>query len=667
MRAARPRRLGASLVAGGLLALAPAAVASPLKRCDLEHPTRSLCGHVTVPLDRTGAVPGVVRLRVRMLPAHTGEASETIVALAGGPGQAAAPLLGTFAASLGETLRSRRLVVFDQRGTGRSGRLRCPSLAGVPSETTPGTGEAIQAAVASCAARLGPARAHYATADSVADLEAVRVALGLDNLILYGTSYGTKVALDYAAAHPEHVSRLVLDSVVPPGGTDPFVRTTLGSIPRVLRAVCGRRCPFTRDPGADVAALARRLAREPLAGPFVNRRGRVRRERLDRRELFALLLEGDVNPFRRLGLPAAVRSALAGDPAPILRMAVVREATGLDADHDSEASFLATTCADGGVPWPTGTPIEAREAAVGAALAAVPAEQLAPFGRDGVRELGFADLCRAWPESPVAQPVPALPAVPTLIFSGDQDLRTPRADALALARRLPDAQVVTVPDGGHGALGYGCSARALRAFLVGRAPRPCRAPRDGPFLEFFQPSGLAPMSLRTLRPAPSLPPHVGRTVTAVYETVLAFGRQLSAELPASVLESDDFDLDALRFGGLRGGRAVFGEIGLLMRRYSYVPGVALSIRIPLREDAGSVLLRVRGSAAARGLLRIGGRWTRGKLGGHRFRMRNKRLFPEAESAAAARAASLGAGTPPLPAPLHELLGRLRTPAPRASK
>ena len=54
----------------------------------------------------------------------------------------------------------------------------------------------------------------------MADLEALRVALGADKLTLDGVSYGTFVAERYAMAHPDRVARLVLDSVVPAAGLD---------------------------------------------------------------------------------------------------------------------------------------------------------------------------------------------------------------------------------------------------------------------------------------------------------------------------------------------------------------------------------------------------------------------------------------------------------------
>lgn len=58
----------------------------------------------------------------------------------------------------------------------------------------------------------------YGRDRDVADLEALRVRLGLDRMTLLGHSYGGSLAAAYLAAHPEHVHRLVL---VSPGGLDP--------------------------------------------------------------------------------------------------------------------------------------------------------------------------------------------------------------------------------------------------------------------------------------------------------------------------------------------------------------------------------------------------------------------------------------------------------------
>ena len=46
----------------------------------------------------------------------------------------------------------------------------------------------------------------------------------MEKLTLFGISYGTKLALAYARAHPDHVERLALDSVLEPDDADVFGR-----------------------------------------------------------------------------------------------------------------------------------------------------------------------------------------------------------------------------------------------------------------------------------------------------------------------------------------------------------------------------------------------------------------------------------------------------------
>jgi pimeloyl-ACP methyl ester carboxylesterase len=655
-------RAGVVLAAALLAVEAASAAAASTRACPSDGARSARCLRVQVPLDRSGVLPGTIGLHVRMLSPLSGSAGETILALAGGPGQAAVPLLSAFQVSLpGSVLSSRRLVTFDQRGTGHSGRLRCPGL-GRAVGAMGGSVDALERAVAGCAARLGPARAHYTTADSVEDVEAVRSALGIDQLVLYGTSYGTKVALDYAAAHPEHVSRLLLDSTLLPEGSDPFERATIASVPRVMRAVCADHgCRFTHDAGADTVALARRLASGPLLGRFVDGRGRARSRAVRQVDLLRLLLTSDASPLERSLLPAAVRAARDGDPALLLRLIAIPTSAFEAEGGDSDAVLVATRCEDGGVPWPVGTPVAQRRAAVGAALAALPPEQLAPFDAGSIRRIGFADLCDGWPEAPIPQPHLPLPDVPTLILSGDVDLRTPRSYALALAARMPRAQVVAVPQMGHSVLGSDpghCASDAVNDFFAARPPRACENPdRDA----YLVPAGVPIRSLRDLRPHPGLPPRVGRTIAAVRESFYFMGRTLVLELFPRLFSADPHT-KAFRLGGLRGGSLTFTRRGMMLRRYSVVRGVTLNARAnDTGDDEQPLVVRIAGRAAAHGVLRAGDTWIVGQLDGHRVRVRARQ--PESGSllARAARATPPGAEPaervlPVLPPPLRALLG-----------
>src|SRR5271167_4504845 len=134
---------------------------------------------------------------------------DAVVALAGGPGQAALPLAPFIAEAIAPALHSRDLLVFDQRGTGSSDPLSCAALSSAGEASSAHSGSEL---IERCALQLGPARGNYTTSESVEDLEAIRRAAGYEKLVLYGTSYGTKLALDYAERYPQHVEALVLDS-----------------------------------------------------------------------------------------------------------------------------------------------------------------------------------------------------------------------------------------------------------------------------------------------------------------------------------------------------------------------------------------------------------------------------------------------------------------------
>src|SRR3954447_2947647 len=202
------------------------------------------CGTLDVPLDRSGAVPGVVSLAITRAVASSNPQHKALLTLAGGPGQAAVPLAEDFAATMGAGLSDRDLLVFDQRGTGASGPLQCTAL--LPGHSSGSVATDGQR----CAAQLGPARGLYTTSQSVDDIEAIRQASGYDKLMIYGVSYGTKVASEYAARYPAHVEGLILDSVVRPDGPDPFHRSTFAATRRVLDELCsnGDCKRITSDP-----------------------------------------------------------------------------------------------------------------------------------------------------------------------------------------------------------------------------------------------------------------------------------------------------------------------------------------------------------------------------------------------------------------------------------
>src|SRR4051812_29171688 len=343
-------RLWIPLLVGAVLALAAPAQAAPLRWHSCADGFGADCTRVAVPLDRSGVLPGRIGLRVAQIPgpAH----ASTLVYLSGGPGSAGLDELENVLWSVSSITTSFRVITFDQRGTGHSGLLRCPEVEQDARLRSSSAG-------AACADRLGAARRHYTTADSVHDLEAVRRALGVDRLTLLGISYGTELALAYARAYPEHVERLALDSVADPDDRDPFGLAGFRAMGPTLRALCPHACRgVSRDPAGDLARLAARLRRAPMEGRVVDADGSVTTRRLTEVAIADLMYDADYDPALRAGLPAAVRAALDGDAAPLLRLLAVGDGLAtLPAPAEFSSARYAAVCEETPLPWDVGTPV----------------------------------------------------------------------------------------------------------------------------------------------------------------------------------------------------------------------------------------------------------------------------------------------------------------------
>jgi pimeloyl-ACP methyl ester carboxylesterase len=596
---------GLVFTAGVLFLTAPSAGAAiPFAPC--AQPAGFECGVLDVPLDRTGAVPGAVRLAAARRVAAANPTNSAVVTLAGGPGQAALPLAQDFAAVMAPALATRDLLVFDQRGTGASTPLTCRL-----------SGATLTASASRCAAELGARRGQYTTSASVDDLEALRAEAGYDKLVLYGVSYGTKVALDYAARYPTRVESLVLDSVVLPPGPDTLQRSTFAAMRRVLDDLCaaGECSGIASNPVAQLNGQVRRLQRKALRGRLTDGRGRRLKASIDGEDLFNILLSGDLNPTLRAELPAALTSSRRGDAAPLIRLAarsagIIELGSQAPGTEFSDPVFTATICEEAGFPWNRTAPTAVRAAQARAVVRQLGDAPFYPFVGTSVLQTDVIDLCLGWP---TATPQPAaptpLPAVPTLVIDGAADLRTPLEDAGQVATLIPGTQVLAIPYTGHSALASDntpekCALRGVSQFFAGQAVEQCAASGNP-----FSPTPVAPTRLERL-PGTGGASKAGRTTTAVLGTTSDIRRQVIGDL-----------IEAGRLprglGGLRGGRARVSPTGTItLTKVVYVPGVEVSGTVPLNAD-GTQTLRVGGAKAARGTLVITPGRISGRLGGRR--------------------------------------------------
>ncbi|MEA2278037.1 MAG: hypothetical protein QOC78_2997 [Solirubrobacteraceae bacterium] len=582
------------------------------------------CQTLAVPLDRSNPASPVLDLRyaVQRRPASV---KGVLVALLGGPGQSGLPFASDYEQALAPMLRTRRLVLVDQRGTGRSGVVRCPALQkrGTFAPTVPGL-------VGECGVALGAGAGAYGTADTVLDLETLRQRLGPARLALFGVSYGTYVAEQYARTFPDRVQRLILDSTLPPDGPTLFDTDIYSHTGRILRTECTPRCrALGIDPVADTAAVVSKLTQGDLVGQAPTVHGRRRPTSLNTPgQLATMLIGGDFSASLRAALPGALHAAALGDSRALLRLRRLTDEPPFTTEELSIGLYSATTCADMTAPYTLGTSIADRPAAEDAALAGLDPSVIYPFDPPGARELSAAEYCRLWPQAP-ARPraTGPFPDVPALIFGGQFDMRTPLENAVAVSAQLPQSHIVAVPAEGHAVVGADaspCVLNAIRRFAQGAAPSACRLA-----VSLFPTLGVDPVSLAQAARAPGLTGRSGRLVGAIIDTVTDADNSASIALDSQLPSA----------GGLAGGVATWTATGLQLSRYGLLPEARLSGRLhfPLGGGTISGRLAVFGSHGQRiGALTLTRHGTvAGKLEGHRVAVGGRHRLPLTAAAAGA--------------------------------
>lgn len=448
-----PARIARTLAAAALLApwlvLAAPADAGALQPCRVEgHRNELLCGQLRRPLDPARPDVASIDIHYVVVPALARrKLPDPVFLIPGGPGQSATGVLPQVLPLL-QRLNNRRDIVFvDQRGTGRSGALACddPAQRPVAEQTDP---ERQFRQLLACRDRLAArpgsgglaGLAFYTTPLAMQDLDAVRAALGAEQINLVAASYGTRAALDYLRQFPGRVRRAVLDGVAPPDMALPASQSldAQAALDALLAACaaepgCSDDFPALRD---DWAALLAGLPREVAVPHPVS--GRLERFTLTRDMVLAAVRGALYAPVLSSALPAAIHEAAAGR---------VHGLVGLGSSlYSGRAGAVAAgmhfsvVCAE---DMPR--------------VAAAPARRGRDFGDSQTRF--YARVCAEWPTMalPAAfYTVPPSPA-PVLLLSGGLDPATPPRHAERVATALgPRARHVVVPHAGHGLLALGC-------------------------------------------------------------------------------------------------------------------------------------------------------------------------------------------------------------------
>jgi pimeloyl-ACP methyl ester carboxylesterase len=424
------------------------------KPCTLEGVQgKAECTTISVPEDRAKPNGRLIALRAaRLLPLSQRVAREPVFVLQGGPGQSAVALAKFYGGEdWAATRATRAIVLIDQRGTGASNALNC-STAGREGDLQSYLGEMfpedlIAQCVTSVAAHADPTR--YTTMDVVEDLEEVRNRLHYDIVDLYGTSYGTRVALAYIERYPQRVRAMILKGVVEPESVVPrsFAEDTERALHLTIEdCASDSQCSVDYpDLAAAYLKLRAALDKGPIVADLVagERKQRVTLSRGVVASAFRSALQA--TPFAAR-LPRVIHAAGQGDYAPLASFVVEVRKAGEGAV--STGMMLSVLCAED-------ASLLKDENTSGTLMGSYWEERL-------------KGACRTWNVPPRKMPYrsPTVHSTPTLMISGYLDPATPPVHAEVAAKHLPNARQVIVRNGSHSFAGMkGCIDLLIASFL----------------------------------------------------------------------------------------------------------------------------------------------------------------------------------------------------------
>ncbi|RKT53490.1 alpha/beta hydrolase [Saccharothrix australiensis] len=422
------------------------------------------CARLTVTLDAPSR-PGRGNLGMALLRVGTGGSALVVVGDPDGePGTLRAARL---AASLPPAVLSTfTLIGVDRRGTGKSDGVECvPEVAraGIVESDPDATSqdrllESIGRASQECVLELENRLTAVDSWRAAADLEQLRLALGVNHLNAIGIGDGSKVLTLYASRYPDHVGRMVFD-----GAPDPALDVPGAAEARAVAAEATfaafekdcvlRSCALGADAAKRFTALLTALRAKPLRGPDLD---------LTPGTATSAALAALADRSRWPALADAIVAAENGDAAPLTAFVLPQVVD----EHDDPPRLdpgIVTGCND----TTTRIPPEL--------VAGLTEDWRAKHPLFGAWHARRLLLCGPFPV-PQPERAPKLTsAPPVLVLTTATDPVTPQGGSERAAQALPAGVVVGWQGGGHGALGQSaCASQAAEEFLVN-----ARVPTNG--------------------------------------------------------------------------------------------------------------------------------------------------------------------------------------------
>lgn len=406
----------------------------------------ALRGSLTVPENRRAKGSRMIPIKYVRLPATGEKAGPPIVYLAGGPGGSGIEAINYRYQMFMAMRKYGDVIALDQRGTGASNVVpECQSKQVVPTTTEVSDREFVQyhqEALKECFVfwkQNGVDLAGYNTVQNAHDLDALRQHLGAEKIVLWGTSYGSHLALAALKEVEDSIARVVVSSVEGLNQTIKLPAQVDEYLSRLQEAIDSQ--PGAKAAYPDINALMRhvhsKLDRKPLRLKLKSNSSSKMDYLLQRRDM-QLIAAGLISDPKSAALLLEIYLALDRGLEPPFERIPRRLLPDSFVEPGSAISF------DG---MPVATDIASGMTADHRLMVSEQAEA-ALLGRyldftlqfDGMApELDLGDAFRANPKSDV----------PVLVLSGALDGRTDVESQREAVSALKKVTIITIRNGGH--------------------------------------------------------------------------------------------------------------------------------------------------------------------------------------------------------------------------
>ena len=399
-------------------------------------------GRLFVPENRSNPKSKLIELAFVRFKSTGKNPGTPILYLVGGPGASAIGQGRSVGFPLYMALREAGdFILLDQRGTGMSKpNLTCREKLSYPLDKPLERAALLRLyleqskACAQYWRSQGVDLAGYNTNESADDVEALRKALGIPKLSIFGTSYGTHLSLATIRRHGENLNRVVIAGIEGPDHTYKLPSNVQGNLEQIAQiykadANIGKAIP---DFLGLMQTLLDQLEKQPVTvevdDPETKQKVKITVGKFDLQFLIANLLPGRVSAMKRFAAVAVAMSK--GDFSFLAQLSL-----GARRDSIGSAMSFVMDCASGvsRKRWAQ-IKVEEKTRMVGSLI-----------------DFPFPEICEAWgrPDLGSTFRSPVRSNLPVLFISGTLDGRTPISNAEEIRKGFPNSVSIVVEQAGH--------------------------------------------------------------------------------------------------------------------------------------------------------------------------------------------------------------------------